>query len=314
MKTKYFLCFILFFISSNCFSQKEWASIGTIWHYNINNIGETGYLKIESQKDTLVEGKVCKLLQSTKTTYAMPGIYQKQYIESLITYQDNDKIYIYQHNAFLLLYDFNPSIGDIWDVWGIWNEYNTRNTSYQQSDTTACPAGRVRVDSVKNISLNNKQLKAIYTSPYHNSSMQYSGVIIEQIGCLDYLLPISKCNFHIDSEYPGPIRCYNSSDFSYSWFNKDCEYTTGIGNVRIGELTNVFPNPSNGLFNIKIKKQEIVYPIHILVTSIMGQEVFSILIDSPIYQLQLGVLDKGVYLLSINDKNSIISHSKITIK
>jgi hypothetical protein len=119
------------------------------------------------------------------------------------------------------------------------------NTGYDHSDTTACPAGRVRVDSIKSVTLNNEQLKMIFTSPYNNSSMQYTGPIIEGIGCLGYLLPISKCNQHIDSEYPGPIRCYSSSNFSYSWFAKDCEFTTEIEKLKLEPLVVVYPSPAN---------------------------------------------------------------------
>jgi hypothetical protein len=94
MKTKHFLFFLLFITTFNSFSQKVWAPIGAVWHFDINNMGETGYLKIESQKDTIIDGKNCKILHSTKTTFAIPGVYQNQNLESLITYQNNNNIYI----------------------------------------------------------------------------------------------------------------------------------------------------------------------------------------------------------------------------
>ena len=301
MKTKLLLTFLFTAFTFSCFSQKEWAPIGATWHYNINDIVEFGYLKIESKKDTLVEGKICKLLQSTTTVYAVPGIYHNQNLDALITYQDNNKIYVYQHNKFLLLYDFNPSVGDIWDVWGIWNIYNAWNTGFEKSDTVSCVTGRVIVDSIKSITMNNLELKSIYTSPYHNSTMQYSGVIIEGIGCLGYLLPISKCNQHIDSEYPGPIRCYNGSTFSYYWTNKDCEYITGIEQLSSETSAAVYPNPCSEYINISNKNEGL---LEVRLYNLSGVLLFNENVSSNSNSIDVSKLSKGTYLLKIRSQTN----------
>lgn len=305
---------ILVICSMNCFSQETWAPTGTAWYYDLNDIGETGYVKIESIKDSIVEGKQCKYLLVTKNVYEIPGQYVKQSIDSLITYQDNTRIYIYQRNQFILLYDFNPSIGDIWNTTSIWNVFNTWNTGYAQSDTIACPAGRVKVDSIKTITLNNKTLKAIYTSPHNNSAMNFEGIIVEGIGCLGYMFPVYTCNQHIDSSYPYSLRCYNSDSFSYSWSDKACNYLTSIKETKDESLASIFPNPSNGTFNVRINQERATYPVNLTVMSLSGIELFNQLISHDTDKLTFDNLNKGVYLLIIKGRNSLMYHSKIIIQ
>ncbi|MCE5331273.1 MAG: T9SS type A sorting domain-containing protein [Bacteroidales bacterium] len=312
MRKLIFLILIIF--SSNCFSQETWAPTGTTWYYNLHQDSEFGYIKIESQKDTLVENKLCKYLVATKNVYAVPGNYISQKIDSFITYQDNYKIYIYQMRKFIMIYDFNPAVGDVWKTWEIWNSYNTLNTGYEQSDTTACPTGRVRVDSVKNVILANKTLKVIYTSAYQGSSMNFTNVILENIGCLGYLLPIYECNQHMDTWYPGDIRCFNSPDFSYSWSNKDCDYITALNNLKIAPPVTILPNPAVGEINITVDQKYLILPIQIIVSSLSGIQVLKETMYGNNFSLLTDNLLKGMYFLSFRDSNSLFYTSKIIIK
>lgn len=296
------------------FAQQQWGAIGTSWFYNLHQDYEYGYIEITSKKDTIVENKPCKYLVATKSVYKVPGNYITQKIDSFTTYQDNYKIYIYQMRKFIMIYDFNPSIGDIWDISEIWNTYNTMNTGYDYLDTLNCIKGRVKVDSIKNITLNNKQLKSIYTSQYNNSSMEYSGVIIEGIGCLGYMMPISKCNQHIDSWYPYPIRCYNSYDFNYSWSDKPCDYITAIKEIKSNNIS-VFPINSEGYLNIKIEKEVISYPINIKIYSPNGIKLYDKNIFDKYYKISTKeFLSNGIYFIVIKDNYSFLLNSKFIIK
>ena len=314
MRKPLILLLIIVVVCSNCFSQEMWAPIGTTWYYNLHQDYEFGYIKIESQKDTLVENKHCKYLVATKNVYAVPGNYISQKIDSFITYQDNYKIYIYQKSKFIMLFDFNPSVGDVWETWEIWNSYNTINTGYEQSDTTACPKGRVIVDSVKNIVFANKTLKAIYTSAYQGSSMNFTNVIIENIGCLGYLLPIYECNQRMDTWYPGDIRCFNSPDFSYSWSNEDCDYITALNNIKIVSPITILSDPSVGVINITVDQKYLIFPIQLIVSSLSGIQVLKETMYGHNFSLSTNNLLKGMYFLSIRDSKSLLYTSKIIIK
>ncbi len=222
------LLFVLFTaITFNCYSQQEWASIGTTWYYDYYDQMATGYVKIESVKDTVVDSKHCKYLYITESVYEFLGGYKTYKIDSLITYQDNSKIYLYAKSKFVQLYDFNPTVGDIWETSEIPNYFNF-SSLWQNPSDPPCPAGKVIVDSIKIITLNNLPKKAIFTSSYNGSKRNYNGVIIEGIGCLFYMLPKDFCANVVDIPYPANIRCYNSSGFSYSWSNKACDYLPEI--------------------------------------------------------------------------------------
>ena len=221
---KNLLILILLSSASLCLSQSEWAPIGATWYYDYYAQFATGYVKIESIKDTVVDTKQCKYLYITETVYEYPDVIKSYNIDSLITYQDNSKIYLYTKGNFVQLYDFNPTVGDVWETSEIPNFFNYSPSWHDPTDTTSCPAGKVVVDSVKTMFINNQSLKAIYTSPYNFSKKYYYGVILEGIGCLDYMLPNDLCYPIVDIPRPDNLRCYNSPSFSHSWSNKTCDY------------------------------------------------------------------------------------------
>lgn len=304
---------IFYFTTLSIFSQQQWATIGSSWFYNLQQDYEYGYIEIVSKKDTVIENKICKYLIAEKNVYAAYGGYIREKVDSYITYQNNNKIYLYQNNKFSMLYDFNPSIGDVWDVSEIWNTYNTLNTGHSYLDTLNCKKGKVRVDSIKNITLNNKQLKSIYTSPYDNSSMEYSGVIVEGIGCLGYMMPISKCNQHIDSWYPYQIRCYNSFDFNYTWSDKSCNYITGIEEIK-SKSVSVSRIASDGYISIKVKNEDFISPINIKIYSSDGMLIFNKNTFEKCFEIAANeFLSRGMYLIVIKDNSSTLYKSKFII-
>ncbi len=210
-------------------AQKEWAPIGATWYYDFYEQMATGYVKIESVKDTVVASKPCRFLLITESAYEYPGVYKTYKLDSLITYQEGDKVFLFTNNKFVLIYDFNPTVGDIWDLTDVPNYFNFSNPNYP-----ACPAGKIVVDSIKTMTFENQPFKAIYTSPYQNSQKHYFGVIVEGIGCLSYMLPLDICNQPMDRPATGNIRCYNSPGFSHSWSLKACDYLPEADFLRTG--------------------------------------------------------------------------------
>jgi hypothetical protein len=246
--------------------------------------------------------------------YEYPGVIKTYSIDSLITYQENSKVYLYSNKKFVQLYDFNPSVGDIWDTREIGNVFNTSNTTHLPTDTISCPTGKVVVDSVKTVLIDNQPLKAIYTSSYKLSQNYFDGLIIEGIGCLGYMFPNVLCNQFLDSSYPSSLRCYNSPSFSHTWSNKSCEFTTGIKSLNSETEVLVYPNPIDNLLSVKIRKQGVIYPVDLIITSLSGVEQLNELVNSDTFTLPINHLPTGIYILTIKDKYSIINHSKINVK
>lgn len=222
MKTLYTLfAFLFMFLGTNfSYSQQTMLSTGTSWYYDYYGQTSTGYVHIQSVKDTTVLEKSCKLLLVKEHVNEPPGVNHTYQLDTLISYQQDDKVYLLVDDKFVMWYDFNPTIGDVWDISEISDHYIGVNS---ENEATECQPGKVIVDSIGTITLSGQSRRTIYTSAYENSSLQYSSVIVEGIGCLGYLMPIKTCNQRMDHAYPDKIRCFNSPNFQYSWTNKACD-------------------------------------------------------------------------------------------
>lgn len=297
---RFFLFFLQMFLVSSLFAQNEWAPIGTVWYYNRNTDYEYGYVRIESVKDSLVQEKTCRILYVRKSTYRIPGVYETTNLDPVITRQEGAKVYYFRDGQFNLLYDFDPLVGDVWDI------------GAAQTEPDECSAGKVIVDSITTVSLGGNTLKAIYTSPYENSPMSYSYRIIEGVGCLRYLLPFSTCSPPDDGWEPGgPIRCYSSAAFSYSWWSKDCDYITGINKSFSREAVFLYPNPFTDKLHLKIPETESGFPVLLTIYSLDGELLRSDMLYDEYCSYALQEMESGLYILTVSKDNKILFHSKM---
>tara|TARA_B100000902_G_scaffold114858_1_gene115827 strand:+ start:192 stop:2111 length:1920 start_codon:yes stop_codon:yes gene_type:complete len=69
-------------------------------------------------------------------------------------------------------------------------------------------------------------------------------------------------------------------------------------------ILNVYPNPSNGLLNINQSANDIC---NLSITNLIGQVVYKDIINNVKNIIDLSHLDKGVYLIEINDNRTIFS-------
>jgi hypothetical protein len=303
---------LLLVLSKHLYPQKEWAPLGTTWHYNYSDQMSVGYVKVESEKDTIIENKQCKYLYITKSVYEWPNTYKTYKIDSLITYQNSSKIYLYIKGKFVQLYDFNPSVGDIWETNEIPNYFNYISAN---STSDACPSGKVIVDSIKTININNEALKAIYTSPYNLSKIYFNRVIVENIGCLDYMLPNNLCFSIVDIPRPSNIRCYDSKDFKYSWSDRVCDYITNVKNIESNNEISVYYNSSECELNINIEQNSIAYPVNVKIYSLNGINLFNKDIPNKEFKISAkNFLSRGMYLIVIKDNSLFSFHSKFIIQ
>jgi len=95
---------------------QTWIPDGAKFYYNFNQSPSVGYVKIEYIKDTVIASNTCKVLNKIRYTYDYPGAYHTVYLGNEYIIQSGDKIYNYKYGQFYLLYDFSPSIGDIWTM------------------------------------------------------------------------------------------------------------------------------------------------------------------------------------------------------
>ncbi|MFZ5939848.1 MAG: T9SS type A sorting domain-containing protein [Bacteroidota bacterium] len=294
------LCLQMVLLSTCIYAQNEWAPIGAVWYYDRNTDYEFGYVRIESVKDSLVQEKTCRILYVRKSTYRTPGVYETTNLEPVITRQEGSKVYYFQDGQFHLLYDFDPLVGDVWDI------------GAAQTEPDECSAGKVIVDSIQTVSLGGNMLKAIYTSPYENSPVSYSDRIIEGVGSLGYLLPFSTCTPPQDGWKPGgPIRCYSSAAFSYSWGSKDCDYITGINKPFSGEFVFLYPNPFTDKLHLKIPETESGFPVLLTIYSLDGEVLRLEMLYDEYCSYVIQDMESGLYILTVSKDHKILFYSKM---
>ena len=205
---KVFLIFILFVTVQICFAQNEFAPVGAKWYYSKGfcitppEYCRESFLTIESIGDTLINGKLCKILTQKGTS--CPSIDPYMYV-----YSDNGRVfwYIPSINDFTMLYDFTLNAGDSWKM-----------ISLGSTDTCLII---FTVDSVSSMVINNDTLKVLFT----NSTWLWTrgGKIVEKIGHLDYLIPwyyMCPASNPVDcmgplTESPKGLRCYEDSTLGF---------------------------------------------------------------------------------------------------
>ena len=115
---------------------------------------------------------------------------------------------------------------------------------------------------------------------------------------------ITAGNYNVNIFYNGWLSAYPTSDCwnfgpSHWVINVDVLTNTGIASQAENNLTcEVFPNPGNGIFQLKISKPETVKEIY--VTDIFGKEIS---IAQNKTQIDLSDYPVGIYLLNVISEN-----------
>ncbi|NOX47902.1 MAG: T9SS type A sorting domain-containing protein [Chlorobi bacterium] len=237
MKNTLIVLALFCLLSSESIFAQEWAPEGAEWYYDYDAFEVTGYIRIVSEGDTVINGQLCKVLAKTRFTYDyVTGNYETAFMGNEYTWSDTNKVYIYKYGQFYVLYDFSLQTGDSWTIPANYLGF---------CDST----GTMVVDSVGSIVVNNDSLRVVYCSPGESSHWFLGSVIIEKIGPLDsYMLPemTNECGVP-DLFEGGPLRCYY--DEGFGWYSTgiaaECDYILGVGGRDAkGQLLQVYPNPA----------------------------------------------------------------------
>jgi len=179
MKLLQTICLILVF---NAFAQaQDFAPIGATWYYtNIESFflyQYEGYIKVESIKDTIIQGHTCKEL--TKTRYGTNGSVGSIGNEYLYTSGDT-VFHLSDNDTFYILYNWGAQVGDTWV---------TRTFDlYAQGDVETT----IRVDNISTTTISGQTLRtltirtidSLSINPISGSYMSFGapGTLIEKLG------------------------------------------------------------------------------------------------------------------------------------
>ncbi len=289
-------------------SAQQFGANNPIWNFGVQSFwgGYTYPSTLTVEKDTIFEQKACIILKSS----FWPKTSKARSYSSLLPFKrmfctDSTKVYYWSvdKSEFQLLYNFDAVAGD---KWGAWLEYSP--------DSAKNDSLLIEVDSVFKINTNGDELRAqkiTYSSANNRFYVIHeSRTIIEGIGDTYSLLPLDGRG--LDGDYVDELRCFEDDSVGFYQFDKsvDCDYTNvGIKKELNTETFHVFPNPSQGVFQLKGLNSEPDYVY--TVSTGQGQLIKSGSVTENAVNLKQ--LPSGVYYLKLYEEGGQVATQKLII-
>ncbi len=296
---KLFRCSVLFSLSFIIVlhivgqeSAPEFCPPGATWHYNSTDAfhepqhqvpGHHPYFKVHYDRDTLLDNKIAKVLIETLVTLDTTWIYNE-----IILYQDNWRIYSWEHSDFRLLYDYTLKEGDKYVI------YFEPRFFADFKDTVMI---ELVVDSVKMVIIEGEEMRAYHTQQIENEFFAYQvfGWNYFKIGNLNAFRPINQilCDAYY-CPYEG-IRCYSDSNFFWQTSDLPCDalLASSVRSIGKGSIE-MYPNPTTDILNIRT--EDVLSGVTVFGPG--GKKVTKLEVYNN--QVQLADLTPGLYFLQIN--------------
>ena len=186
-----------------------WFAKGANWAYGYNR-QTSEYLLYTVEKDTMVEGKRCKIIN---------GLNSKD-----IVYEENGKVYYYFQNRFRKICDFDVQVGDIVEF-----EFKTTDAVDAEDGNAVTNTTIVlsfRIDSISSKEIDGfdlKQVFAVYTYAGSDESLnfEYRHEYLEKVGVVTRYNYINEGIFPVCPDQitrPGGRWYYWYKDHSIEYF------------------------------------------------------------------------------------------------
>jgi hypothetical protein len=279
----------------------EFAPVGAEWYYTntmVDPLQSCNKYKVE--KDTLIEGFLCKMI--------IHSAYSTN-LDTFIFKQDGGKIYYYFQNQFNLIYDYDAQISES-------IVFTFKYHKVEENSVSLIPV-RCTVNDIQQLEINGKQYKQFFTTIdtvfddawFYVSS--YNGYnYIEQIGHLHVFM--EELMSVIDAaDYTRELRCYIDDMLHYTtpWWqyygNLPCNYLgTGLNEVNPMAYVSIFPNPAQN--ELQLVCPEFQNPVSCEILSSMGQSLIKFNIDNQYKTVDISQLSSGIYFLKYQMDNKYI--------
>lgn len=288
-------------------AAQEWAPIGARWHYTESfsfwNPIVRDYIKIESVKDTVVAGKVCRKLTKRHNI----GCSDRPDTEFM--YAENNQVFIYDMNfsSFQILYDFGASQGDSWVIL-------VKDLDPPEDVDTLI----VSVDSTNQTIINGISLKQLFvTYNFRNEAISdytYNSTIVESIGDLSYMFHYHpEWAFTCDANFSKGLRCYEDSFIGLyeTGIADSCEYIKlwdGNEDIENPPIT-IYPVPADEVLLVNIEQN---ISLQFRIFNLTGKVVLTGILKNnwiPVHELK-----PGIYIFELfNSHEALLSRQKILI-
>jgi len=287
------LFFIFAFVSLSAFSQSTWTKGNAVWHYQLFNVAETGYVKLWENGDTTLLGKQCAKLKAERHSFMLTGP-NGGYFESVTdyiggaVYASNDTVYYWDIDHFSVLYDFSAQVADQWLL-------QTGGTpAFSCNDTSVC-----EVESVGTVNLGGQNYPELTLNTTPGGAFQMVGKANARFGASQgYLLPFpTSCDSSIIVEWDQlSFICFEDDSLYYNPGNLACEMHLGL-DESVKSSVSVFPNPSQG----KIELVSEVPLKQVLVINVVGATLKELNPNVTLAEIDLSELPGGTYYLNVED-------------
>lgn len=277
---------------------QNWFDNGTTWYYDkvsIDNDKNHGYSKYEVTGDTLINGKNAKKITITSIDY--DGTMDDS-DPILVAYEENQKIYFWDTDTFLLRYDFSLSQGD---------------TSHAHRVLADCEAATpLIIDTVWTDTINGEPVLAQTLSFTYEVlfgiEFEYKETVHQGLGVIakNGFKSIIQCA-NVDAVInQTPLRCYtiNGENNKTEFWTEEvgdfpCDTLINTDNVSSFEIEtdlNIYPNPFEN--QISIRSNELINSISL--SDVNGKTIMMENLNNKSTSIQTTNLTSGIYLIRLN--------------
>lgn len=288
-----------------------WIGQGATWFYSWWAPGVGGNDKIEYTHDTVLLGKTCEILKTTRFVYGQSGLglpisflYSHE-LPNNYTYNNGDTIFYLNGNHFNILYNFGAQVNNQWDL-GV-------DTNYAY-----CSRSIVKVDSTSSMIINASPHRVLYTSDSANSTVGITGKIIEHIGSMNYLFPTGRsCDPQVVVDFLiFSFSCFQDITMDYLLVSPaECEnpFHVGMGELaRDWDKIQFSPNPVEDKLNINFLNEN---NYRICIYNFLGKKITETRNqNNPTVAIDMSNLTAGIYIVTFENSLGEKINKKIVKK
>ena len=235
-------------LSAFTFAQKEFAPAGATWHYEFleyswTRIDLIGYEEVKYDRDTLIDGKDCKILTRKRVGERNHQIVE-YYTPEKIIWQDSFTVYSWCQGTFYKIYDFGLEVGDT----------VTFSDVLPEDFQATVSENTYQIDSVYYDTINGESIKNLRMVILEGFSTSGTEIINEKFGGLPTYVFYMEGDWWFDIYRASGFRCYQDDNFPLYQTNDTipCEYyenVTGILDIADTGFQ-IYPNPLNDFLQI----------------------------------------------------------------
>ncbi|HNK41819.1 MAG TPA: hypothetical protein PL002_11555 [Flavobacteriales bacterium] len=221
---------------------QSWFPNGATWTYDYANFIITGYVAHEVSGDTLIDGRLCKVIERTRVSSSGSNVDTLERTPFCVL-DSAGVVWIHVPSEGLdTLYVMDAVPGDQWMLAAVPEDCDS--TAYLEVVDT----GHVVLDGLPLRWL----AVDLHPDPTHLPWV-YQDTIVERLGSLRYYLaPQDPCLGGFDAAEGGPLRCYADAQVSFmSSSVSTCELNLGVDDHSAGSHFQLFPDPGGDGFEVR---------------------------------------------------------------